>query len=142
VKPPPKRRSTRSKVEPVFIIDNGEGFDKPPSVSLREQSLHQVYRDAILELVECGMPLHAAIEQVNAPEGVVDSSVLEEARVIETRMEANLVRSIVAAAQDRWQAAAWVLERRFPERWGKNQGMNANVEVNIASILSSMSESD
>src|SRR4051794_32440167 len=34
------------------------------------------------------------------------------------RAEALLVTLIAMAARDSWTAAAWILERRWPERWG------------------------
>lgn len=33
--------------------------------------------------------------------------------------EARNVAAIAAAAQQSWQAAAWLLERQHPERWGR-----------------------
>lgn len=33
--------------------------------------------------------------------------------------EARSVASIVTASKDDWKAAAWLLERQYPERWGK-----------------------
>ena len=37
--------------------------------------------------------------------------------------EAGLVASIIQAAQlGSWQAAAWMLERAFPERWSRGSG--------------------
>jgi len=38
------------------------------------------------------------------------------------RAEPGLVASVIAAAQrGHWQAAAWLLERSFPERWGRRE---------------------
>jgi transposase len=39
----------------------------------------------------------------------------------ETEAECQLVAEIAAAARDSWEAAAWLLERRWPERWGNHQ---------------------
>lgn len=35
--------------------------------------------------------------------------------------EARDVTLIATAARDQWQAAAWRLERKFPERWGRRE---------------------
>ena len=32
-------------------------------------------------------------------------------------VESTLVQTVTDAARDDWRAAAWLLERRFPERW-------------------------
>jgi hypothetical protein len=37
----------------------------------------------------------------------------------EAEAEMNALDSIQAAARDDWKAAAWYMERRFPQRWGK-----------------------
>ena len=38
----------------------------------------------------------------------------------EARGELALLARIQAASQETWQAAAWILERRHRERWGRN----------------------
>jgi hypothetical protein len=42
-------------------------------------------------------------------------------RVTKARAEAEVrhVAQISAAATDSWQAAAWMLERQYPDRWGR-----------------------
>jgi transposase len=35
--------------------------------------------------------------------------------------EKNALQTIEKASVDHWQAAAWRLERRFPERWGRKR---------------------
>ncbi|MGB4715514.1 MAG: helix-turn-helix domain-containing protein [Defluviitoga tunisiensis] len=43
----------------------------------------------------------------------------EEIEAAESRAEARFVTIISKAAEEEWQAAAWWLERKYPERWGK-----------------------
>ncbi len=43
----------------------------------------------------------------------------------EAQGEAELVATIRAASSDSWQAAAWLLERRRPERWGQRRHAEA-----------------
>lgn len=38
------------------------------------------------------------------------------------------VAVISAASKDNWQAAAWRLERKFPDRWGRKSRIEANLE--------------
>ena len=38
------------------------------------------------------------------------------------------VAVIATAAKENWQAAAWRLERKFPERWGRRQKVDAQLE--------------
>lgn len=44
---------------------------------------------------------------------------LEEVEKAESRAESRYVTIIAQAAEENWQAAAWMLERKYPERWGK-----------------------
>ena len=37
------------------------------------------------------------------------------------------VAVITAAAKENWQAAAWRLERKFPDRWGRRERIDANL---------------
>ncbi len=43
----------------------------------------------------------------------------EEVQKAESRAETRYVTIIAQAAEENWQAAAWMLERKYPERWGK-----------------------
>jgi hypothetical protein len=40
-------------------------------------------------------------------------------RQLEARKEFNLMQLIATAAERDWRAAAWLLERRFPEQWSR-----------------------
>lgn len=39
------------------------------------------------------------------------------------------------AAKENWQAAAWRLERKFPERWGRKDRMNIQADVNAKVVF-------
>jgi hypothetical protein len=43
-------------------------------------------------------------------------------------VEAELVSTVSSAAEGEWRAAAWLLERRWPERWRRAGGLEAAVE--------------
>lgn len=42
--------------------------------------------------------------------------------------EVRDVMIIAKAAEENWQAAAWRLERKFPDRWGRKDRIDANLE--------------
>jgi hypothetical protein len=43
--------------------------------------------------------------------------------------EMGMVQVIQGAAKASWKAAAWYLERRFSERWGKKESVNVNGHI-------------
>lgn len=45
----------------------------------------------------------------------------------ESHAEIRNVQLIQQSANDTWQAAAWYLERKFPDRWGKKDKVDANL---------------
>jgi transposase len=38
------------------------------------------------------------------------------------------------AASEHWQAAAWILERRFPERWGRDRSILAELVKQVKEL--------
>lgn len=44
---------------------------------------------------------------------------VEQVKQAEAQAEASLVATIRKAAGDHWQAAAWLLERKYVTRWGR-----------------------
>jgi hypothetical protein len=54
--------------------------------------------------------------------------------------EIGLVRQVRSKGDDDWRAAAWMLERRFPETWGKNQHEAEIISRKIIEIFVYLSE--
>ena len=42
--------------------------------------------------------------------------------------ECRLVSLVSKAAAEQWQAAAWHLERKFPDRWGRKERLDVTVD--------------
>ena len=45
--------------------------------------------------------------------------------------EARDVQTILLASKEQWQAAAWRLERRFPDKWSRNDRMRVDASVDV-----------
>lgn len=74
----------------------------------------------------CGVPESTRQKWFRAGEGMVRQSrhgrhreLVEAVLRAEAEATANILRGIVAAAAKSWQAAAWLLERRFPAEFGR-----------------------
>jgi hypothetical protein len=107
-----KKTKTEVKAEDIVApIDDNYDFG----------AVRDLYRTALIELVSIGMSIEDAIEKTNVPAAAISPSLMNELRLIETRLEAQLLKSIVEASADKWSAAAWLLERRFKARWSKAQ---------------------
>jgi hypothetical protein len=58
----------------------------------------------------------------------------------QARAEENALKRIQTASRKQWQAAAWWLERKYPERWGKRERVERPVESDrSAAYISSLS---
>ena len=53
----------------------------------------------------------------------------ESVKEAEQTAELALLRDI--RTDDSWQSKAWILERRFPERWGRKDRLQADVTGNV-----------
>ena len=53
----------------------------------------------------------------------------ERLKTAEAQAEAKRVELILKAGKyDDWKANAWYLERKYPERWGKHDRLDANIK--------------
>lgn len=61
---------------------------------------------------------------------------LHELKKAEIEGEAAAINQIVKAAQEgNWTAAAWMLERRFPERWARVQKVEVSWKTEMISAI-------
>ena len=53
------------------------------------------------------------------PEDAAYADLRERVQLARSESEARNVAIIATAARESWQAAAWLLERQYPDRWGR-----------------------
>jgi hypothetical protein len=80
----------------------------------------------VLEVVAAGFPIRYAARYVGCDEGTIrhagqrDPEFYDQVKYAQFRAEYDLVKNIRAASESgkNWRAAAWSLERLFPDRYG------------------------
>jgi len=53
----------------------------------------------------------------------------EAIKKAESEAQVNYVATVASHATDQWQAAAWCLERRFPDKWGRRDRLDIKGEI-------------
>lgn len=72
----------------------------------------------------------AGISQVTLISWKKDIDFLEKIEKAKTENKAGLIQLILKAAKKNWTAAAWFLERKYPEEFGKREiASSSNVDV-------------
>lgn len=56
------------------------------------------------------------------------SEFFEAIKKAEAAAEAKRIQQITKASDTDWKAAAWYLERRYPDRWGRRDRVSAEIE--------------
>ncbi len=125
---PPKKRK---RIRP----GTGRPTGRPVGSSVR---LTPAVRDRILELVRDGNFKTTAARAVGIPHSTLGTwlqkaregaepyaSFARDLEVARAESEANALATIKSAAPKSWQAAAWFLERAFPDRWRMREQAHA-----------------
>ena len=103
---------------------------KPTAPAIPDKQLPELYdvkasSEQIMELVghlQAGLPIAVAVAAAGIPPRESGYPRLAWiAAKVEAEYEARLMRMVSNAAARDWHAAAFLLERRFPERWGRHQ---------------------
>lgn len=123
---------------------------KPPRSAGRPTKFDAECQERFIEAVREGLPYSTACALANIAdstwanwrhraEAEPDSpyfAFLQAVKAAEAEAEqANLTRIRKAADNGQWQASAWILERRHPDKWGRTerqeQTHNGQVEIVI-----------
>jgi transposase len=62
----------------------------------------------------------------------------QELKEAQARAEVSLTATIKNATVDNWQAAGWLLSRRFPDRWSESSRVRLEVEKQLQSTLDAL----
>lgn len=67
----------------------------------------------------------------------------EEVKKAESKSMVRHLTNIVKASQEgNWQASAWILERRYPELWGRKDRMNLETDNGIVVKIEKVNPDD
>ena len=72
-------------------------------------------------------------ENTKGDEKYVD--LLERVKQAEAEAEARMVETVVEASVDTWQAAAWYLERRYPDDFGRRLRAEISVDEPVEIVV-------
>ena len=75
-------------------------------------------------------------ESGEKPDRTKDLYVQLSLQIEQAMAEAEMrdVEIITRAAEQQWQAAAWRLERKYPDRWGRKVAVDAKQEITLPQV--------
>jgi len=106
-----------------------------PKQSTKREVKRKEKREKLLENLRTGMSVDAACTQSSISRSTYyrwieeDEEFAEEVEAAKDFSEAVLLESIryQGEAKQDWRAAAWILERRIPDRWGAKREVDLTV---------------
>jgi transposase-like protein len=114
----PDKLTPKMKEDLLKMIVTGNYIETAAAfVGIAQQTLREWIRRGEREA-------HRLISDPDAMPIKSEEKYLDITQAIKQAQAESEVRDVVLigrAAQDQWQAAAWRLERRYPDRWGKKE---------------------
>lgn len=106
-----------------------------PKQSTKREARRKEKRERLLDNLRTGMSVEAACTQSSISRATYylwieeDEEFAEEVEAAKDFSEATLLQTIKyqGEAKQDWRASAWILERRFPDRWGAKREVDVNV---------------
>jgi len=106
-----------------------------PKRSTKREAERQEKREKLLDNLRTGMSVDAACTQSSIHRCTYyrwieeDEEFAEEVEAAKDFSEATLLQTIKyqGEAKQDWRASAWILERRFPDRWGAKREVDVTV---------------
>jgi hypothetical protein len=73
----------------------------------------------LVSMLRAGNYLEVAARAAGVPLERLPAEVRDQVEVARAEAEVRGIDRIAQAAGENWQAAAWLLERQYPDRWGR-----------------------
>ncbi|HWB01219.1 MAG TPA: hypothetical protein VG713_22170 [Pirellulales bacterium] len=114
---------------------------------IRKRKLGETRRREVCAILAVGGSREIAAQYVGCAEtaiqaeAVADAQFREQLERAESQLELSYLRNIQSAAKKEqyWRAAAWALERKYPQRYGKRQQSVVSAEQ-MARVLTQLGE--
>ncbi|MEM2508966.1 MAG: transposase [Candidatus Thermoplasmatota archaeon] len=110
----------------------------------RKSKLTAEVEEALLKMIEQGLTVKRACNALGISEKTFYSWIergktgkgkyaefLDKVKKAEAKFIADAVEKIKEAGQKNWQALAWLLERKFPEEFGKKESLQVEGKMSI-----------
>ena len=79
--------------------------------------------------------IRAWLKKGHREPGTIYADFLYEVEHALATVESDHVRALEALSKKEWKVAAWLLERRFPERWGDQRKKIKELEILVRQLM-------